>query len=99
MSYQVGERFRPVLEAARRALEAALTHVEGAAVADNNFALSVHYRNVTGRLLRRRGDGDGEEEELVDVQDVGCAAVIERVRARVEEQVAKYGDTLDVSGL
>ena len=91
MSYQVGERFRPVLESVRARLDAALSPVEGAAVEDNNFALSVHYRNVTGRMATGEGfSGDAGEETAV-------AAAVRHVRAVVAEQLAEYAETLDVS--
>lgn len=93
MSYQVGERFRPVLESVRARLEAALSPVEGAAVEDNNFALSVHYRNVTGRIATSLGEGfsgDAGEEAAV-------AAAVRHVRTVVAEQMAEYAETLDVS--
>lgn len=44
--YQVAETFLPTLAIIKSRLISALSHVSGATVEDNVYALSVHYRNV-----------------------------------------------------
>ena len=48
VTYRPAEAYRTALAAAKAALELSLAAVEGAAVEDNTFAISVHYRHVAG---------------------------------------------------
>ncbi|TVU51325.1 hypothetical protein EJB05_02743 [Eragrostis curvula] len=48
--YQPAADYLPLMQKIKRALEVAIIAIEGAAVEDNVFSISVHYRNVQKKL-------------------------------------------------